>query len=152
VSIEDSPEFKKALQEECERQYRSILYGKNAPKVSVGSTAAEVERQRREIEKSSEARLHANLMRREAEIMGNPHAREITENLRALHSVEGGLVCPQCGETDSHGNKMNGHPFCFRCQLQMISKEKAEKWIKPPQPKKFSRGFNEPEGVVRFKK
>ena len=153
MSVEDSPEFKKALAEACEAQYREFMYGGGVPKGSVGGSVEEVQRQRSEIEeKVAGARLHAERVRREAEIMGNPHAREITENLRKLHSAESGVVCPQCGETDSHGNRMNGKPFCYKCQLLMISREKAEKWVKPQPPKKFSRGFNEPDGVVRVRK
>lgn len=149
MSVEDLPEFKAALQAECERQYRSYLYGGSAPKGNIGGTREEVEAQRREIEeKVAEARLHAERVRREAEIMGNPHAREITENMRKLHSVEGSLVCPQCGETDSHGNRMNGKPFCFKCQLPMISKEEAEKWVKPSKPKPRSLTFTDVDRVM----
>lgn len=104
MSVEESPEFKKALAEECERQYRGYLYGGDIPKGAV---------------------------RTDARIMSDPAMREIAENLRKLHSVESGVVCPKCHETDSHGNRMNGKPFCFKCQLPMMSREKAEKWVKP---------------------
>jgi len=141
LSVE-SPEFKRALQEACEGQYRGWLYGGGvvSSKDKIGGTMDEVQRQRREIEEKVEgARLRADRVREEARIMSDPHLREITENLRKLHSVESGVVCPQCGETNSHGNKMNGKPFCFKCQLLMISKEKAEKWVKPqPKPKSYT--------------
>ena len=153
MSVEESPEFKKALNEACEAQYREFMYGGGVPKGKVGDTAEEIQRQRAEIEeKMAGARLHAERVRREAEIMSNPHAREITENLHKLHSVDSGIVCPSCGETDSHGNRMNGKPYCFKCNLPFMSREKAEKWVKPTPPKKFNRGFNEPDGVVRVRK
>lgn len=151
MSVEDTPEFKAALAEECERQYRSYLYGGNVPKDKVGATAEEIQAQRREIEeKVKGAILRADRVRRDAEIMSNPHAREITENLRKLHST-GSLICPQCGDTDHH-NTVNGKPFCMACNLPLMSREKAEKWVKPQPPSKFNRGFSEPDGVMRLKK
>lgn len=155
--IEDSPEFKKALNEACEVQYRDWLYGGDYAKASSKGTVADtmegIQKQRKEIEEKVEgAKLHAERVRREAEIMWNPHAREITENLSKLHSVDSGVICPKCHETNSHGNRNNGKPYCYRCQLQMMSREKAEKWIKSQQPKKFSRGFDEPDGIVRLRK
>jgi len=144
LSVE-SPEFKKALQEECEKQYRGWLYGGGVvanSKDKIGDTMEEIQRQRREIEeKVADARLHADRVREEARIMSDPHLREITENLRKLHSVESSVVCPQCGETNSHGNRMNGKPFCFKCNLIMISKEKAKKWVKPVKPKNWMDDF-----------
>jgi endogenous inhibitor of DNA gyrase (YacG/DUF329 family) len=151
--VEESPEFRKALAEACEAQYREFMYGGGIPKGKVGDSAEEIQRQRAEIEeKVAGARLHAERVRREAEIMSNPHAREITENLRKLHSVDSGIMCPKCGETNSHGNKNNGKPYCYKCQQTMISREKAEKWVKPSPPKGFSRGFTEPDGVARVRK
>jgi len=145
MSIEESPELKRALNEACERQYREYLYGASvvSSKDKAGGTPEEVQRQRREIEEKVEgARLHADRIRREAELMSNEGAREIIESLRRIHSQNGGLICPSCGETNSHGNRMNNKPWCFKCNLIMISKEKAEKWVKP-QPK--------PEPELTFK-
>lgn len=50
----------------------------------------------------------------------------------ALHEVErkpGGmtipkLICPKCGESD-RGNRMNGKPWCFRCNVAL--KREGEK-------------------------
>ena len=154
--VEDSPEFKKALNEACEGQYRGWLYGGGVianSKDKIGGTMEEIQRQRKAIEeKVEEARRHADRIRREAELMSNEGAREITENLRKLHSTESGVVCPQCGETNSHGNRMNGKPFCFRCNLIMISKEKAKNWVKPQKPKKSSLTFNDPDEVCRIRR
>lgn len=148
--IEDSPEFKKALNEACERQYRGWLYGGGivSSKDKIGETMEEIQRQRREIEEKVEgAKRHADRLRREAALMSNPHAREITENLRRIHGQNGGLVCPQCGDTD-HGNRMNGKPWCMRCNLPLMSKEKAEGWIKPSKPKPRSLTFTDVDRVV----
>ena len=154
MSLEDSPEFRKALQEECEKQYRGWLYGGGVAansKDKIGDTMEEIQRQRQRIEDEvAEARIHADRIRREAELMSNEHAREITEHLRRIHSVESGVVCPQCGETNSHGNKMNGKPYCFKCNLQMVRKEKAENWVKPVKPKTRSYTFNDPDEVCRL--
>lgn len=156
MSVEESPEFKKALQEACEVQYRGWLYGGGVianSKDKIGETMEEIQKQRKDIEgKVEAARLHAERMRRTAEIMSNPHAREITENLSRLHSAEGSPICPQCGETNSNGNTMNGRPFCWKCQLVMVSKEKAEKWNKPAKSKIRSYIFNEPDKVFRVRR
>jgi len=81
------------------------------------------------------------------EIMNNPHAREITEELRRLHSAGGGLVCPSCGDTD-HGNRMNNKPWCMKCNLPLMSLEKAANWVKPKPPRRFSYG-PDVDGVCR---
>ena len=154
MSVEDSPEFKKALNEACEGQYRGWLYGGGvvSSKDKIGGTMEEIQRQRQRIEDEvAEARRHADRVREEARIMSDPHLREITEHLRRIHGQKGGLVCPSCGETNSHGNRMNNRPYCFRCNLPMISREKAEKWIKPQKPKIRSCTFIDYDEVV-FKK
>lgn len=38
-------------------------------------------------------------------------------------------ICPQCGEGDM-GNKMNGAPWCVKCNVVLVSKENADKWLK----------------------
>ena len=96
-----------------------------------------------------EIRVNAERIRQQAELFRNPHAREITETLRKAHSQGGGLVCPRCGETDSHGNRMGKVPWCFRCNLPFMSSEKAAKWVKPTPQKRASRGYAEPDAVFR---
>lgn len=149
MSIEEFPEFQAALKEACEVQYREFLYGAKAkPTDKIGDTAEEIQRQRKEIEAKVEgARLHAARVREEARIRSDPHLREITESLHTLHSVDSGVVCPKCHETNSHGNKMNNRPYCFRCQLPMMSKEKAEKWVKPVKPKSWVDDFGKIDQV-----
>lgn len=153
MSIEKSIEFQTALNEACEKQYREYLYGEGGVSSDkIGDTMVEIQKQRREIEeKFTEAKVHADQRREEMRIMSDPHLREITEAMRARNRVSGGLVCPRCGDID-HGNKMNKKPWCIKCNLPLMSAEKAEKWLKPQPPKKFSRGFNDPEDVMRCRK
>jgi len=156
MSVEDSPEFKKALTEACETQYREYMYGGTyasaKSKDTIADTMEEIQRQRREIEeKVEEAKRYAGEVRERARIMGDPHMREITENLRKLHSAGGGLICPSCGDTNQ-GNRMNGKPWCMKCGLPLLSQEKAEKWVKPQPSKRASRTFSEPDGVMKWHK
>ena len=95
--------------------------------------------------------MEAKWMRQDMRIRSDPHLREITENLRKAHSSRSGLVCPRCGESD-HGNRMGKKPWCMRCNLPLMSAEKASKWVKPQSPKKFTRGFEEPDGMMRLKR
>jgi len=97
-----------------------------------------------------EAIQRAKQQREEMRIMGDPHLREIMENLRRAHATSSQLICLSCGDTD-HGNRMNGKPWCMKCNLPLMSAEKAAKWVKPQPPKRFPRGFNDPEGVVRHR-
>lgn len=63
----------------------------------------------------------------------------ITNRLREeAVSTSKKMVCLECGDID-HGNRMNGQPWCMKCQLPLIPKEKADKWVKQPRftvPKK----------------
>jgi hypothetical protein len=136
--IEESPEFQAALSEACEREYRRWLYGGGVAansKEKIADTMEEIQRQRREVEeKVAEARKHADRIRREAEFL-SPPMREITENLRRKHGSGSGLICPRCGETDSRGNRLNGRPWCMKCNLPFVTREKAAKWVEPKKPK-----------------
>jgi len=38
------------------------------------------------------------------------------------------LVCPCCGEGDN-GNRMNGKPWCIKCNVALASKAKMKKWM-----------------------
>ena len=68
------------------------------------------------------------------EYMMDPHLREIQSKLmRKLDIVKGdkGLVCPACGEDDKN-NRMNGQPWCFKCNSPLVSKDKIKMWKKLP--------------------
>jgi hypothetical protein len=75
--------------------------------------------------------------REQHDLIVNPQAREINENLRRMHSSPNNLVCPECGETQSNGNKMNGKPYCYKCNVPMMHREDLDKYI--PKPKKINR-------------
>ena len=136
-SIDETPEFQQSLNKACEEQYRSWLFGggyaKASSKDTIADTMEEIRRRREEIEVTvEETRRHADRTRREAMIMLNPHMREITANFK-IKGGPSGLVCPVCGEGD-HGNRMNGKAWCVKCNVPLITVEKAEEW-KPPKKK-----------------
>jgi len=61
----------------------------------------------------------------------NPALREIESQYAKLVLVETacGLVCPECGEGDK-GNKMNGKPWCFKCNAVLVPRDKVAKLSK----------------------
>lgn len=147
MSVE-SPEFKAALQEACEREYRGWLFGggykKAESKDKVGETLEEIEAERRRLMEKHEGYMRqAELAKQQAKIMSDPYMREVTENLRRKHRAEGGLICPVCGEED-HGNMINGKRYCFmnakhkakgvEGPVPLMTPEKAKDW-KPPNKK-----------------
>lgn len=160
MSVPDTPEFRKELNEACEKQYRGFLYGgdyvKAHSKDSIAEKMEEIQKQRKELENSSEEfRRHAERVRHEARIVSNSHMREITDNLRR-RSGSSGLICPMCGEGD-HGNRMNGKPVCFMNAkhgglgpIPLMTPEKAKDWKHPQKPMKVkSYTFNEVEEVTK---
>ena len=147
MSVEESPEFQKALQEACEKQYRGYLFGggyrKAESKDKVGETLEKIESERKRLMETHEGYMRqAELARQQTSFMTNPVMREITENIRRKHGSSG-LVCPVCGE-GNHGNKINGKPYCFMNSkhkakgvdgpVPLMTPEKANDW-KPPQKK-----------------
>lgn len=74
----------------------------------------------------AELRAEAEELRR----LYHPHLREINQKFleRFISKV---AHCPNCGEPD-YGNKMNGKPFCFKCQIPFSgTKHKGFKVLKP---------------------
>jgi hypothetical protein len=39
------------------------------------------------------------------------------------------LVCPSCGGVDE-GNKVNGKPWCLKCNTMLVQRGKLKKWMK----------------------
>lgn len=161
--LEESPEFQKALNEACEKQYRGFLYGgdyvKAHSKDAIAGTMEEMQRQRREIEaRIKDVKKHADHVRHKAMIMSDPHMREITANIKRKVGSSG-LICPMCAEGD-HGNRMNGKPICYMNAkhdglgpIPLMTPEKAKEWKPPKKPVKTgSYTFNEPDGVVKCRK
>jgi hypothetical protein len=75
----------------------------------------------------------------------DPLLREIQDKLlRKLDVVKGedSLVCPKCGEGDT-GNKMNGKPWCFKCNVTLVPKSQVAKWLKLPKTKVLRRSFKD---------
>ena len=152
MSVEDSPEFQKALNEACEKKYRGWLFGGDYKKAEsrdkVGETLKEIEADRKRLmEKHEEYMRQAELAKQQARFMINPHMREITETLRKKHDSVG-LVCPVCGGGDE-GNRMNGKPWCMKCNAPLMTVKKMAGWVKPEKPKPQSFTFKEPDGVMR---
>ena len=163
MSIEESPEFEKALFEACEKQFRGHLFGggyaKASSKDTIAATMEEVKRQREHMMREIDGALaHSEKMVREAKIQTHPHMRDITANLKRKYGGGKGLVCPVCGEGDQ-GNRMNEKPVCLmndkhkqqgvKGPVLLLTPEKAEKWDAPKKDKKRNYTFNEPEGVTR---
>lgn len=64
--------------------------------------------------------------------MLDPNLRKIQEDYNEKHIVDTGakgLVCPVCGASD-RGNKMNGKPWCLKCNSPLVPKNKLAKWKK----------------------
>jgi len=152
----DDPERQKVLQDVCEKQYRGWLFGgeyrKAASQDTVGETLEEIERERKKLMEKHEGYMRqAELAKQQAKFMTDPAMREITENLKRKHSA-GGLICPVCGGREE-GNRMNGKPWCMKCNAPLMTLEKAIGWVKPEKHKKpSSHTFNEPEDVMRWRR
>ena len=57
----------------------------------------------------------------------DPELMRITANLdRKMDTPVGGLRCPKCGEPDKH-NKMNGKPWCIKCNVALESPFQVKK-------------------------
>lgn len=91
------------------------------------------------LRKAEDARRRAEDLRREAEM------RRVVPHLFRVPSVSR-LVCPECGDPDRR-NKMNGKPWCMKCNRPLVPKKIAEKLKKMPKVKVVT----EPENVT-FKK
>jgi len=57
----------------------------------------------------------------------NPYLMEIERKLLRKAVTVLGLVCPVCGEGD-RGNRKNGKPWCLKCDVPLVAKDKVEKW------------------------
>ncbi len=125
----ESPEFKKALKEACDSQWTTWLYGGSAKKSSRRNVEKDLDR----IQKiKQKAQTRADASRRKAEELRrlyNPMLKRITENYKLKHNLQsGGLICPKCGDSD-HNNKMDGKPWCMKCNVELVPANKAAKWV-----------------------
>jgi altronate dehydratase len=56
----------------------------------------------------------------------DPALQEINRHFREQTKTTTSLTCPDCGESDK-GNKMNGKPWCFKCNVPLVRKDRVEK-------------------------
>lgn len=109
-----------ALLAEAPRQWE--LFQKNRLKRIKG-----LPKWKRELEeidsKVADARAKADELRQRYD----PELMRINSLLERKHdSPVGGLRCPECGEPDRH-NKMNGKPWCFKCNVALESPFQVKK-------------------------
>jgi hypothetical protein len=129
--LKANPEFLKSLEEQILRQVAGVQ--KREEKLEKGKG-----KWQRDLE---EAMDRAEKLRREYD----PLLREIQDNFeRKLEVVKGedSLVCPECGEGDK-GNKMNGKPWCFKCNVTLMPKSQVAKWLKLPKTKTLRSSFKD---------
>lgn len=128
MTMEDSPKFQEALKEACNHQYEKWLLRKGIIEFqgNVNKRIEKVQEEGREIQRRVEvAKRRMEQVHREAELMMNPHLRQIDENLKRKYGIIGSnLVCPSCG-ADDHGNRLNKKPWCFKCNLPLMEREKV---------------------------
>lgn len=70
--------------------------------------------------------------------MTAPALSKIQAKFDDRFDVVSNLVCPSCGEGNK-GNKMNGKPWCIKCNSPLIAKGKVEKWKRLPTVKIVSK-------------
>ena len=116
--LESHPDFLKGLEADIPRQAAGVE--KRRLKMRKGKA-----KWQRELDETMEK---AESLRRQYD----PILRELGEKYaEKLPKLEGssGLVCPQCRDVN-HKNRMNGKPWCMKCNVPLVEKEKAAKWLK----------------------
>jgi hypothetical protein len=103
-----------ALLSEAPKQWKR--FQKNKAKRAKGK--AKWQREIDEIDgKVADAKARVEELRRQYD----PELMKINANLeRKMGSSLGGLRCPKCGDPDRH-NKMNGKPWCLKCNVALES-------------------------------
>jgi len=77
---------------------------------------AKWQREMEEMDNIGDAKARAEELRRQYD----PELMRINANLERKLGTVGGLRCPKCGEPDRH-NKMNGKPWCLKCNVPLES-------------------------------
>jgi rubrerythrin len=136
--LKANPELLKSLEEQIPRQVAGVQ--KRVEKREKGK--AKWQRDLEDVDRRvQEAKDRAEKLRREYD----PLLREIQGKLlRKLDVVksEDSLVCPKCGEGDK-GNKMNGKPWCFKCNVTLVPKSQVAKWMNLPKMKALRRSLKD---------
>lgn len=81
----------------------------------------------RDLHRVEDAKRKADELRRRYD----PRLMEIERKVFGDAVVASKLVCPECGEGD-HGNRMNKHPWCMKCNTALVPKNMLKKWRKLP--------------------
>ena len=126
-----NPELLKSLEQQIPRQVAGVQKREEKRKKTRAKWQCDLD----------EAVGRAEKLRREYD----PLLREIQGKLlRKLDVVKGedSLVCPKCGEGDK-GNKMNGKPWCFKCNVTLMPKNQVAKWLELPKMKVLRRNFKD---------
>ena len=77
--------------------------------------------------KIDEVRRKADDLRRR--YLVDPALRDIQDKFtRKLETAPAALVCPICGGGDK-GNTMNGRPWCFKCNVTLVNRNRVKKWL-----------------------
>ena len=140
--LEANPKLLKNIEEAIPKQVEKLRTQKKRRRKGKAKWQRELE------ETMDKARSRAENIRGKAEklrreYMMDPHLRSINEKLRAKADVGSkGLVCPECGESD-RGNKMNRRPWCMKCNMPLIRKDKVAKWLKRPSVKAVRKDLRE---------
>jgi len=137
-----NPDFLRGLQNEAVRQSLKILVkdecisSKEEQQIRAEAKRLRIrldrlKRHAKSRHQSEMAKLKREL--REYEFKLDPNLRTINRKFVERLKVNAcdRLVCPECGEGDK-GNRMNGKPWCFKCNVILVPKDKASKWLKLP--------------------
>jgi len=76
----------------------------------------------------SRGRLQNRLEALQLKVMSDPVLHSINQKFLELHPPIVSMFCPKCGASD-RGNRMNGKPWCFKCDHPLSSK-KSKREIK----------------------
>lgn len=108
--LKANPEFLNSLEEEIPKQVRSL-------------------QTRKKKFRRGKSKLQRDLEDLRREYPLNPNLRKINQKFMEKVEVASKLVCPVCGGSDE-GNKMNGKPWCFKCNSPLLPKHKLRKWLR----------------------
>jgi len=128
--LKANPELLRSLEREIPNQIQRA----NTRKKKMIKGKSKLQRSLEDVDcRVAEAKHKADKLRRK--YMMDPNLREINEKYqRRLQKSESAsaLVCPKCKGSD-HGNKMNGRPWCMKCNTALNPANILEKWKKLPE-------------------
>lgn len=129
--LKANPEFLKGLEADIPRQLAYAEASQRKKDKGKAKWQRELESVTRRVD---EAKRHAEELQRRYD----PELMKINQRFMET-TVKGDneLVCPVCMEGDNN-NKMNGKPWCIKCNSPLIPKSKVEKWKKLPNVKVVS--------------